>query len=173
MADPIAIPTLGTDGANAVARRRLQSVAASLGETDVDQEVELAARLLRRQIPNLPDYSALSDDGRAFYDLIVGLSAAIHLLGPAIAAANDGMAKLKTPEFEYTFSVPALAERDGWSAEIAQAFNALVQLVRVPAQRVRRGGTMFGAAGIARQRERCDVMPVPDYRLLLQAGWLY
>lgn len=169
------MPTLGTENGKALAKRRLQSLAEGLGETDVADEVDQAALLLRAQLPDLPDYSALTQAQKAYYDVATGLRAATVLLAPAILMANNGQAKLKTPEFEYTFNVPSLAEREGWQAEISQAVGYLVTLAQslaTPSPARPRMG-MFGAAGVARARARREYSLSGLLRLYVPGGWLY
>ena len=168
------MPTLGTEGGTAIAKRRLQSLAEGLGENDLGSEIDQAARLLRAELPDLPDYSKLTDDQKVYYDIATGLRAATALLAPAILMANNGQAKLKTPEFEYTFNVPSLAEREGWAREIAQAVGYLVTLAQslVPAVR-RPRASMFGAAGVARARARREYSLPGLLRLYVPGDWLY
>ena len=167
--------TLGTANAEGVALRRLQTFAANIAPADLGAEITVAARLLRAELPSLPDYPELDEDHQAYYDLAVGLTAAMSLLAPAIAAANDGIAKLKTPDYEYTFAVPDPAERGRWAEEVARAVGYLVKLVRnaQPAPRPRRQFHMFGAAGVARQRERHWKRGADVVRLLIPDGWVY
>ena len=174
MADNPAPKTLGTEGGVAIATRRLQSLAGGLGALDLQSEVDQAALLLRAQLPDLPDYPDLTAEQKVYYDIATGLRAATALLAPAILRANDGMAKLKTPEFEYTFTVPSLAEREGWAAEIAQAVGYLVTLAQslvpsVPRPRF----SMFAAAGVATARARRQYSLGGVLRLYVPGDWLY
>ena len=164
-----------TEGARLLAQRRLQGLADGLESDDLDAEIRLAAVLLAAELPELPDYLLLDAAHQAFYDVATGLRGAMTLLVPAILAANDGVAKLKTPEFEYTFTVPPPAERERWAAEIAQAVGYLEQLCRPP-RRPRRTFSMFGAAGVAGARERQERRLWSEgeiVRLLVPDGWLY
>ncbi len=149
------MPTLSTAGGLRVAERRLQSLSEELGEVDLEEEVDQAALMLRGELPLLPDYPALPEDQQGFYDVATGLGGASALLMPAILKANDGLARLKTPEFEYTFTVPSVADRQAWATEVAQAIELLVRYVRsLNPPRHKPAFIMFGAAGVARARAR-------------------
>lgn len=166
--------TLGTENGVQVAKRRLQTLADSLAALDLEQEVDQAARLLRAELPDLPDYPALDAAHQMYYDIATGLRAATALLSPAILRANEGVAKLKTPEFEYTFIVPSLTEREGWAAEIEQAVGYLVKLVQsLTPPRRRQHFSMFGAAGVARQRARREYSLGGIMRLYVPGDWFY
>ena len=166
--------TLGTANGVQVAKRRLQTLADSLAALDLEQEVNQAARLLRAEMPTLPDYRALDDDHQAYYDVATGLQAATVLLSPAILRANDGLAKLKTPEFEFTFTAPTPAERQGWTEEIERAVGYLVKLVQsLEPPRWRQGFSMFGAAGVARARQRREYSLGAIMRLYVPNDWYY
>lgn len=165
---------LGTPNGEAVAQRRLQTLADALGDRDLEHEVNQAARLLRAELPALPDYAALDADHQAFYDVATGLRAAMNLLAPAILRANEGLAKLKTPEFEYTFTVPSRADREGWAEEVAQAVGHLVRLAQgLEPARPRRPFSMFAAAGVAQARARRRYSLAGVLRLYVPDGWLY
>ncbi len=171
---PAAIYTLATAEGVEIARRRLASLVDDLGALDLEQEVDQAALLLRAQLPDLPDYTALSRTDQTYYDIATGLQAATVLLSPAILRANNGLAKLKTPEFEYTFTVPSVAEREGWAAEIERAVGYLVKLVQSLAPPRRRPAfSMFGAAGVARARAKREYSLGGIMRLYVPEGWFY
>lgn len=166
--------TLGTAGGLRVAERRLQTLADSLGELHLEEEVDQAARLLRGELPLLPDYNALPEDQKGFYDIATGLQGASALLMPAILSANDGLARIKTPNYEYTFTVPTPAEREAWAGEIADAAEYLTRYVRSLNPPKRKSDfSMFGAAGVARARARdWAVFDRAGYiRRLLPLGW--
>ena len=147
--------TLGTTGGLRVAQRRLQTLADALAEIDLDEEVDQAARLLQGELPTLPDYLLLPEAERGYYDVVTGLSGASALLMPAILKANDGLARLKTPNYEYQFTVPSAADRQAWAAEVAQATLLLARYVRsLNPSRQRPAFCLFGAAGVARARAR-------------------
>ncbi len=166
--------TLGTQNAVRIAQRRLQTLADTLAAVDLEQEVDQAARLLGAELPDLPDYAKLDVAHQMYYDIATGLRAAAALLSPAILRANEGVAKLKTPEFEYTFTVPSLAEREAWAAEIEQAVGYLVKLVQSLAPpRRRQGFSMFGAAGVGRARARREYSLRNILRLYVPGDWFY
>ena len=149
------MPTLSTANGVQVAKRRLQTLADNLGDLDLEQEVDQAALLLQGELSGLPDYRLLPEAEQGYYDVATGLSGASALLMPAILKANDGLAKLKTPEFEYTFTVPSAADRQDWAAKVAQAVELLARYVRsLNPPRQKSTFSMFGAAGVARARQR-------------------
>ena len=166
--------TLGTAGGLRIAQRRLQSLADGLAQIDLEEEVDQAAHMLRNELPSLPDYLTLPEEYKGSYDIATGLQAAATLLLPAVLRANDGLAKLKTPEFEYTFTVPSPAEREAWATEITRAIGHLVAYVRgLAPPRQRQRFSMFAAAGVARVRERREYSEAAILRLYIPNGWLY
>lgn len=168
------MPTLGTAGGLRVAERRLQTLADGLGELHLEEEVDQAARLLRGELPLLPDYLALPEDQKGFYDIATGLQGASALLMPAILSANDGLAKLREGDEERTFMVPTPAEREAWAAEIAVASEYLTRYVRSLNPPKRKSDfSMFGAAGVARARAReWAAFDSASYlRRFMPAGW--
>lgn len=167
-------PTLGTSGGLRIAQRRLQSLADGLAELDLEEEVDQAARMLRTQLPTLPDYLALPEDLKGSYDIATGLQAAMVLLSPASTRINKGLTKLREGDEERTFAVLPLTERERWAEEVSRAVGHLIVFLRgLTPPRCRQKFSMFGAAGVARVRERREYSEDTILRLYIPNGWLY
>lgn len=144
--------------------------ATRLGD-DLLAEVDRAATALRGRFRCIAAYPLLTPADQGWFDQAAGLMAAITLLAPAMGQANDGLAKLKTPEFEYTFSPPDPAEEQRWLFELTGIVSN-IRCVRAARVQIAASINLFGAVGRTRTRQSSGRYALPAMiASLLPAGW--
>lgn len=138
---------------------------------DLVAEAGRAALALRGKMRCIKPYAGLSGEDQQWFDIAVGVLAAITLRSAAIGQAHDGLIKRKAGDEEEVFAVPDADEERRWAAELAEAVGNIgcVQKARI---QIASTLNVISAAGRSRTREENGRLSLPTLLAsLLPSGW--
>jgi hypothetical protein len=140
--------------------------------TRLQAELNQAATVLTTRFNTIGAYDGLSATDQVWFDIAVGLMAAMRMIDAAFAAFSSGTILDQEGDEHKRFSpLPSVDEQQKWSQELATAlsFRSAVATYR---QNFANQIQVLHIAGRTRQRECRGLLNLPDMvKWLLPSGW--